>query len=58
MERVLSLDLEAQILDEQVARLNNELRTTTQRVNLFEKVKIPETKRNIKRFLCIWEISR
>ena len=49
MERVLSLDLEAQILDEQVARLNNELRTTTQRVNLFEKVKIPETKRNIKK---------
>ena len=30
-------------------RLNAELRTTTQRVNLFEKVKIPETKRNIKK---------
>lgn len=49
MERVLSLDLEARILDEQVARLNTELRTTTQRVNLFEKVKIPETKKNIKK---------
>ena len=49
MERVLSLDLEARVLDEQVVRLNAELRTTTQRVNLFEKVKIPETKRNIKK---------
>lgn len=49
MERVLSLDLEAQVLDEQVMRLNAELRTTTQRVNLFEKVKIPETKKNIKK---------
>ena len=29
--------------------LNIELRTTTQRVNLFEKVKIPETKANIKK---------
>ncbi len=49
MEQVLSLDLEARVLDEQVERLNAELRTTTQRVNLFEKVKIPETKMNIKK---------
>ena len=49
MEQVLLLDLEARILDEQVVLLNAELRTTTQRVNLFEKVKIPETKRNIKK---------
>ena len=33
---------------EQVRLLMRELRTTTQRVNLFEKVKIPETKANIK----------
>ncbi len=49
MERVLQLDLEANILDEQVRLLQNELRITTQRVNLFEKVKIPETRGNIKK---------
>jgi len=49
MEKALSLDLEASVLDEQVRLLSMELRTTTQRVNLFEKVKIPETKSNIKK---------
>lgn len=49
MEKALSLDLEAEVLDEQVRFLSKELRTTTQRVNLFEKVKIPETKANIKK---------
>ena len=49
MEEALSLDLEAEVLDEQVRLLSQELRTTTQRVNLFEKVKIPETKANIKK---------
>ena len=49
MEKALSYDLEADVLDEQVRLLNIELRITTQRVNLFEKVKIPETKANIKR---------
>lgn len=49
MEKALELDLEAEVLDEQVRLLAKELRTTTQRVNLFEKVKIPETKANIKR---------
>ncbi|MCQ2611491.1 MAG: V-type ATP synthase subunit D [Treponema sp.] len=49
MEKALSLDLEADVLDEQVRLLSKELRTTTQRVNLFEKVKIPETKANIKK---------
>lgn len=49
LEKVLSLDLEARVLDEQVRLLQAELRTTTQRVNLFEKVKIPETKANIKK---------
>ena len=44
----MSLDLEAEVLEEQVRLLTRELRTTTQRVNLFEKVKIPETKMNIK----------
>ncbi len=49
MEKALELDLQAEVLDEQVRLLSKELRTTTQRVNLFEKVKIPETKANIKR---------
>ena len=49
MEKALSLDLEAEVLDEQVRLLSQELRTTTQRVNLFVKVKIPEAKANIKK---------
>ncbi|MDR2481015.1 MAG: V-type ATP synthase subunit D [Spirochaetaceae bacterium] len=49
MKRVLLIDLEAEIMEEQQRRLEKELRTTTQRVNLFEKVKIPESKRNIKK---------
>ncbi len=49
MEKALELDLQAEVLDEQVRLLSKELRVTTQRVNLFEKVKIPETKSNIKK---------
>ena len=36
-------------LEIQVELLGKELRTTSQRVNLFEKVKIPETKENIRK---------
>ncbi len=49
MEKTLSLDLEAEVLDEQVRLLKKELLSTSQRVNLFEKVKIPETLENIKK---------
>jgi V/A-type H+-transporting ATPase subunit D len=49
MEQALLLDLEAEIVEEQRKRLDHELRITTQRVNLFEKVKIPETKGSIKK---------
>lgn len=35
-------------LEQQIKLLGRELRTTSQRVNLFEKVKIPEAKENIK----------
>ena len=49
MERAISLDLEAEVLFEQVRLLEKELLSTAQRVNLFEKVKIPETKENIKK---------
>ena len=37
------------IIEEQERLLSNELRTTSQRVNLFEKVKIPECRENIRR---------
>ncbi|MBR6766265.1 MAG: V-type ATP synthase subunit D [Clostridia bacterium] len=49
MEKAISLDLEAEVLDEQVRLLEKELLSTSQRVNLFEKVKIPETEANIKK---------
>ena len=49
LQRVMLLDLELRILEEQRRLLAIELRTTTQRVNLFEKVKIPETRGNIKK---------
>ena len=49
MEKAMLLDLEAEVLDEQVRLLERELLATSQRVNLFEKVKIPETQENIKK---------
>ncbi len=49
MEKAMSLDLEAEVLDEQVRLLEQELMATSQRVNLFEKVKIPETQENIRK---------
>ena len=49
LKQVFLLDLEARILEEQRRRLDHELRVTTQRVNLFEKIKIPETKGSIKK---------
>ncbi len=43
------LRLKLQLLSEQLERLEAELRTVSQRVNLFEKVKIPEAQDNIRR---------
>ena len=40
--------MEHEILAEQERLIAEELRTTSQRVNLFEKVKIPECKENIR----------
>lgn len=42
------LKLQLDILEEQTRCLEDELNTVSQRVNLFEKVKIPETKENIR----------
>jgi len=49
MEKAMLLDLEAEVLEEQGRLLEAELLTISQRVNLFEKVKIPETEENIKK---------
>jgi V/A-type H+-transporting ATPase subunit D len=49
IKKVLSIDLELKCLEEQQRRLRKELQTTSQRVNLFEKIKIPEAKSNIKK---------
>lgn len=49
LKTLVEYDARLRVLDEQLRRLGDELRTTTQRVNLFEKVKIPETKENIRR---------
>jgi len=48
LERLISLRLERRVIEEQFRLLSEELRTTSQRVNLFEKVKIPEAKENIR----------
>jgi V/A-type H+/Na+-transporting ATPase subunit D len=40
--------VELSVLEKQAELLSAELRVTSQRVNLFEKVKIPETKENIR----------
>jgi|LSQX01.2.fsa_nt_gb V/A-type H+-transporting ATPase subunit D len=48
LERMIRFRIERRILDEQRHRLAEELRVTNQRVNLFEKVKIPESRGNIR----------
>ena len=48
IEQLLRLRIERRILDEQHRLLAEELRITSQRVNLFEKVKIPECGENIR----------
>ncbi len=48
LKQLITLRIERKILQKQYDLLMDELRTTTQRVNLFEKVKIPEAKENIR----------
>mgnify|MGYP000653872434 CR=1 FL=1 len=48
LKTLISAQMEKKILGEQLALVEAELRITTQRVNLFEKVKIPETRENIR----------
>jgi len=49
MKELAALNAEIEVLLEQKQLLDDELRTTTQRVNLFEKVKIPETREIIRK---------
>ena len=49
MKEILTLRGEIITVDEQIELLQDELRVTTQRVNLFEKVKIPDCRENIRR---------
>jgi V/A-type H+-transporting ATPase subunit D len=48
LRRQIELGAKLEILGQQLELLEAELRTTSQRVNLFEKVKIPESKDNIR----------
>jgi V/A-type H+-transporting ATPase subunit D len=48
LEQLISLHTELDILAEQRRLIVEELRSTSQRVNLFEKVKIPESREHIR----------
>ena len=48
LREYISKDAELSVIDQGVLILKQELRVTTQRVNLFEKIKIPEAKENIR----------
>ncbi|HPY89605.1 MAG TPA: V-type ATP synthase subunit D, partial [Lentisphaeria bacterium] len=44
----IEMRLKVLLVEEMLALIEQELRVVTQRVNLFEKVKIPETRENIR----------
>lgn len=48
LKRINGIIAELRILEKQMDLLKEELRITSQRVNLFEKVKIPEARHNIR----------
>ena len=49
LRRIIELRMERDVIRKQYDLIRTELRVTTQRVNLFEKVKIPECRENIRR---------
>ena len=49
VEQLATLQIERRILDEQKELLHRELQVTIQRINLFDKVKIPECRENIRK---------
>jgi V/A-type H+-transporting ATPase subunit D len=48
VQKLTELRIAREVLEEQRRRIVEELRVTSQRVNLFEKVKIPECRENIR----------
>jgi len=48
LRQVITLKKEISVIEQGIAILQHELRITSQRVNLFEKVKIPEAQENIR----------
>ena len=49
LKKIVELRMEREVIRKQYELIQTELRVTTQRVNLFEKVKIPESRENIRR---------
>lgn len=49
LREIAKLDALVKTLQQQMSLIGNELRVTSQRVNLFEKVKIPQAKENIRK---------
>lgn len=49
VKKIIEIRTEREIIRKQYGLIEAELRVTTQRVNLFEKVKIPECKENIRK---------
>jgi len=49
LKALMTIAADLLFLEKQKERLESEMRTTIQRVNLFEKIKIPETLNNIRR---------
>jgi V/A-type H+-transporting ATPase subunit D len=49
LKEIAKFDAIIAVLEKQIELLSHELRITSQRVNLFEKIKIPEAKDNIRR---------
>ena len=49
VKKAVELAQKRKVLEKQLMLVREELRVTTQRVNLFEKVKIPQTNENIRK---------
>ena len=49
LKKIVELRMEREVIRKQYELIQTELRVTTQRVNLFEKVKIPECRENIRK---------
>jgi V/A-type H+-transporting ATPase subunit D len=49
LKEIITMNAKLRILEKQLDLVREELRVTAQRVNLFEKIKIPETAENIRK---------